>query len=110
MSFFEMIPPAALFGEITQEAPAQVAREAEAPPAEPDAIECALLAQASLLRAGFTERQALAGALDVLAYERPMVRNINADGKPTGRARRLAQKRSRVLRQVAATIAMEDYR
>lgn len=107
MSLFELIAPAALFGEVTKEAPPQAVRE-ELAEAEPSPVQCALMAQASLLRAGFSEGVAFAGAHQVLADERPLIRNVGEDGKPTGRARKLSQKRSRALRALAAQIALEE--
>jgi len=107
MSIFELFN-APIFGERTQEAPPAPVRDVR-PAGEQSPVVYALEAQRSLLRAGFTEGQAFAGALQVLADERPLIRNIGEDGKPTGRARKLSQKRSRCLRALAAQIALEDY-
>lgn len=100
MSLFEALAPAALFGEVLTEAPAPT-RESQASD-EPSPVSCALMAQASLLRAGFSEGVAFAGALQVLADERPGIANAS------GRARRASRKKCNWLRAVAAQIALEE--
>lgn len=69
---------------------------------KPDAVDCALDTQNTLLNAGFSPRAAFAGALEALAFERPLVANAS------GKARRISQKTQRRLRSIAGSIAVEE--